>query len=64
VTLNRQHPLFDELAEPGGQVERTRRTLELVLLAAARAEVRGDGQRGVLTEFRQRWGSALAAFLS
>jgi hypothetical protein len=62
VTLNRQHPFFDVLlAQPQ---DRVRHTVELMLLAAARAEVRGDGQRAALTKFRRRWGSVLAAFLS
>jgi hypothetical protein len=64
VTLNQQHSLFDELAQPDERTARMRQTLELMLLAAARAEVQGDGQRVVLTKFRQRWGSVLSAFLS
>jgi len=64
LTLNRQHPFFDELAQPEGRTDRVRQTLELVLLAAARAEVRAHGQRVVLTKFRRRWSSVLAAFLS
>lgn len=64
VTFNRQHPFLDELAQPAGRADRMRQTLELVLLAAARAEVRGDGQRAALSKFRRRWGNVLAAFLS
>lgn len=63
LTLNRQHPFFDALAQPVGHVDRVRQTLELMLLAAARAEVR-TGQRAVLTNFRRRWSGVLAAFLS
>jgi hypothetical protein len=63
LTLNRQHPFFDELAQPVGRVDRVRQTLELMLLAAARAEVR-TGQRAALMDFRRRWSSVLAAFLS
>jgi len=63
LTLNRQHPFFEELAQPAGRVDRARQTLELVLLAAARAEVRAD-QRAALAKFRRRWSGVLAAFLS
>jgi hypothetical protein len=64
LTLNRQHPFLDELAQPAGRADRMRQTLELVLLSAARAEVRGAGERAALARFRRRWGNVLAAFLS
>ncbi|HEX5759536.1 MAG TPA: ATP-binding protein [Thermoanaerobaculia bacterium] len=63
VTINRQHAFFDELLAQPAQ-GRVRQTVELMILAAARAEVRSYGQRAVLTKFRRRWGNALAAFLS
>jgi hypothetical protein len=62
VTLNRQHPFFDELlAQPR---EGKRQLVELMVLAAARAEVRSDGHRAVLATYRRRWSGVLAAFLS
>ncbi len=65
LALNRQHPFFGEIAGRDVNAARARQALELVLLAAARAEVRrASGQRGVLMKFRQRWSNALAAFLS
>ena len=62
MTLNRQHPFFDELL--GQPRESKRQMVELMLLAAARAEVRSDGHRAVLAKYRRRWSSVLAAFLS
>jgi hypothetical protein len=63
VALNSEHPFFDEVA--GRAADRSRQTLQLLLLAAARAEVRHTKrEREVLERFRQRWGEALRSFLS
>jgi hypothetical protein len=64
LALNRAHPLFDALTRNEG-ANGSRETLELLLLAAARAELRHRGvERQVLQAFRQRWSTALTAFLS
>lgn len=65
VALNSEHPFFDEISRRVDGPDRSRLALELMLLAAARAEVRhATRERRVLARFRHRWGVALRAFLS
>lgn len=62
LALNREHPFFDMISrdEMDG-----RQALQLLLLAAARAEIwQRGGDRRVLKRFRRRWSTALTAFLS
>jgi hypothetical protein len=64
LTFNRQHPFFDEFHR--SQVRSgDRQMLELLLLAAARAEIRhAPSERPIVQAFRKRWSTALAAFLA
>ncbi len=70
VTLNKQHPFFDSMCLPLQEhsiinPKSLRRQLELLILAAARAEVgTADDGRTTLGQFRLAWSDLLAAFLS
>ena len=72
IVLNEQHPFVrqacaDPIAKNGRPIEETRRNLELIILAAARAEVslaKDNKARDRLQEFRESWSNILAAFLS
>lgn len=69
LILNEEHPFYEQVYTPA--VEATsvtksfRLSLELMLLAAARAEfsARGGTHKGWAIEYRKSWSNVLAAFL-
>lgn len=68
VALNSQHPFYSQIYGPlldGGRPEdeALRSRLDLLLLAAARAEAAEDRQPRVAQALAQRWSDALAEFL-
>lgn len=68
VTLNTNHPFFSRIYVPfvQSQVTEARFALEMLLLAAGRAEFDAAGSRTsrvVLRQHREAWSDALAAFL-
>src|SRR5262249_24818696 len=65
LTLNSQHPFFDEVygRDGSGNGHTSRHTLELLLLAAARTEIRlRPHEQRTLRRFRKEWSDALTAF--
>jgi hypothetical protein len=71
LALNPEHPFYRKLYKPliddeSDQARATRSQLELMLLAAARAEATAsrDSQREALAQFRRTWSENLATFLS
>jgi hypothetical protein len=67
ITLNSSHPFYRQLYAPdtSRQTPDYRFALELVLLAAARAEfdTTSDGDPSAIHRHREAWSDALAAFL-
>ena len=69
VVLNAAHPFYTELYQPLAlsarpEDERTRSQLDLVLLAAARAEASAaPDERGLHARLRRHWSDVLAEFL-
>jgi hypothetical protein len=63
LTVNEDHPFHDALY---GDTVDSRRVVELVLLAAARAELRltTTMERDVVRRHREHWANVLAAFLA
>ena len=66
VTLNGEHPFYDRIYRPlSGRQSRERDNIELMLLAAARADLEAadSGQEDFLLRVRRSWSDALVAFL-
>jgi len=69
VSLNLTHPLVRSILDPGWRknILGSEQTLELMVLAAARAELTATSQRRTAKwtrEFRQSWSNILATYLS
>lgn len=71
LALNPEHPFYRRVYKPlmddeSEQARATRSKIELMLLAAARAEATAsrDSQREALAQFRRTWSENLATFLS
>jgi hypothetical protein len=71
LALNPEHPFYGKVYKPlmddeSDQARATRTQIELMLLAAARAEATAsrDSQREALAQFRRTWSDNLATFLS
>jgi hypothetical protein len=66
LTLNGEHPFYDRIYGPlTGRQSRERDNIELMLLAAARADLEAadSGQADFLLQVRRSWSDALVAFL-
>jgi anti-sigma regulatory factor (Ser/Thr protein kinase) len=69
LVLNPDHPFNREIYKPLADVDsphdqQLRAKLELLLLAAARAEAMATGKSGTLSRHRLEWSDTLAAFLN
>ena len=67
--VNRDHPFYREVYKPllelqDGQSKRIRVGLELMLIAAVRAEVALDEEQPELSRFRLEWSDTLATLLN
>lgn len=68
VVINENHPFYERIYRPlldgDRRAESARKEIELLLLAAARAELENAGARSTNHEtFRNEWGLTLATFL-
>lgn len=71
MVVNPEHPFYKKVYKPLSELDtseakQTRTHIDLLLLAAARAEAAGPntGERRVICENRQRWSDVLATFLN
>jgi hypothetical protein len=71
LIVNPDHPFYKKVYRPLSELDtaeakEARKHIDLLLLAAARAEATGakTGDRRVIGENRQRWSDVLATFLN